>query len=84
MIAEVGSGTWGIKTKVISFDGKFKCPATIDKSNWLGGHTYGDIFSIIQNEANMTVTRTDWNWSWGMDLKFVCCASKDSISSNRI
>ena len=75
-IAVVGGAEWGSKTKVISFDGKFKCPKTIDKSNWLGGHTYNDTFSVTQTETDMTVTRTDTNWSWGMDLKFLCCTGK--------
>lgn len=35
--------------------------------------TSGDTFSINQIGSNVTVTRTDAPWPWGMNLKFKCC-----------
>jgi hypothetical protein len=56
------------------------CPPSIDKNNWLGGHTYGDTFDIKLSECidlktcprNVTATRTDSNTGWGMPLEFKC------------
>ena len=45
----------------------------VDKTNWLGGHTYDDAFSVDQTESVLTITRTDSNEGWGMYLKFRCC-----------
>ena len=46
MTAEVGSSK--SKSKVLTIDARFKCPSTVDKTNWLGGYEYGDKFSISQ------------------------------------
>jgi len=57
------------------------CPASIDKNNWLGGHTWPDTFDIKLSECldentckrNVTARRTDApNNGWGMPLEFKC------------
>lgn len=75
--AWVGDSRYNSKVVIIS-DG-FKCPTSIDKNNWMlenNGFDYEDddnTFSIIQNGAYLTVTRTDQNLGWKMNLKFSCC-----------
>ena len=59
--------------KAISFNGDFKCPNSIDKTSWLEGYTWPNTFSVSQAASYLTVTRTDSNYGWWMDLKFVCC-----------
>ena len=60
---------------------KTACPAVIDKTNWLGGHTHPDTFDITVSECidpgetcprDVTVVRTDNPVNWGMDLQFKC------------
>ena len=52
------------------------CPATVDRSNWLGGHTYGDTFAISVSECVcpriVTAKRIDAPHPWGMNLQFTC------------
>jgi hypothetical protein len=57
------------------------CPASIDKNNWLGGHTWPDTFDIRLSECldentckrKVTARRTDApNNGWGMPLEFKC------------
>ena len=74
--AWVGDSRYNSKVVIIS-DG-FKCPTNIDKNNWIGGDNacntcYDNTFSIIQNGTYVTVTRTDQNLGWEMNLKFSCC-----------
>ena len=45
----------------------------VDKTNWLDGHTSDDTFSVAQIRDRLTITRTDQNGGWGIDLKFRCC-----------
>ena len=54
----------------------------VDKTNWLGGHTYDDAFSVDQNGSVLTVTRTDSNEGWAMDLTFHCCPAGNSFLKN--
>jgi len=49
-----------------------KCPAVINSSNWLGGHSYDDVFKVTQKGTSIQVKRTDKNCGWGMDLMFMC------------
>jgi len=74
-IARVGSSP-GRNQKSITIatgiDG-LKCPTMVDKTNWITSHTYGDTFSVDQNGSVLTVTRTDSNEGWGMDLTIRCC-----------
>ena len=51
----------------------------VDKTNWLDGHTWGDTFSVAQNGHRLTITRTDLNQGWGMDLQFRCCSEEGNI-----
>ena len=44
----------------------------VTKDNWLGGHTYGDSFSISTTDDTVTARRSDANGGWGMNLQFVC------------
>ena len=50
-----------------------KCPTKVDKTNWLGDNNHDDKFSVAQDGNRVTVTRTDQNGGWGMNLKFICC-----------
>ena len=53
----------------------------VDKTNWLDCYdglklwdsNSGDTFSVVQNGNRVTITRTDQNSSWGMNLRFICC-----------
>ena len=75
-IADVGIAERNTRTKVISFDGQFKCPKYIDKSNWMVMGRYEnheDTFSTIQTETNMNITRMDKDWGWSLYLRFLCC-----------
>ena len=65
--------------KSITIDSRFKCPTTVDKTNWLDGYNYGDTFSVAQNADRVTITRTDHNGGWGMNLKFRCCPDDGNI-----
>ena len=71
MTALVGSS--GSNSKSITIDNGFKCPTTVDKTNWLDGHNWDDTFSVAQIRDRLTITRTDQNGGWGIDLKFRCC-----------
>ena len=51
----------------------FICPSKVNKTNWLGGARFRDTFIVIQNDASVTVKRTDSNGGWGMSLQFKCC-----------
>ena len=71
---KVGSGN--NKGKVFKVDPVYVCPTKVDKTNWLGGHTYGDTFKITQTKDGVSAVRTDTgntNAGWGMDLQFRCC-----------
>ena len=69
--AEVGSSSR--QEKSISIDYTFQCPPKVDRTNWLSRDTYGDTFSVTQTGNIVTVTRTDANRGWGMNLRFKCC-----------
>ena len=69
-IANVGKSP--SKSKMITVDDGFVCPTLVDRSNMIED-TSGDTFSITQIGSNVTVTRTDAPWPWGMNLKFKCC-----------
>ena len=72
--AQIGSSMKNSITKTIAKG--YNCPASVDKTNWLDGHTYPDTFSITQNGDQITVRRTDSNDGWGMNLRFRCCNDK--------
>ena len=65
---------------MITIDDGFKCPTTVDKTNWLDGDNWGDTFSVAQNGNQVTITRTDQDSSWGINLKFRCCPEDGNIS----
>ena len=73
-----------ISYKAISFNGDFKCPNSIDKTSWLEGHTWPDTFSVSQAASYITVTRTDLNQGWWMDLKFVCCKGNSRFRYRKV
>jgi hypothetical protein len=52
--------------------GQYTCPSTVNKDNWLGGHVYGDTFTVTQDGDTVSVVRIDVSQSWGQDLKFEC------------
>ena len=76
-IAKVGSG---LKSKTITIGNGLQCPELVDKSNWLGGHQWPDTFSVVQNGSDIVVTRTDSTDGWAMDLQFMCCPKRSTIS----
>ena len=52
----------------------------INKNNWIIGSDWIDIwkqasdtFSVEQNEEKLTITRTDSDGTWGLNLAFHCC-----------
>ena len=69
--AKVGNSRSG--SKLITIADGVKCPPEIDKTNWLGDNNHDDKFSVAQDGNRVTVTRTDQNGGWGMNLKFICC-----------
>jgi hypothetical protein len=58
----------------------YRCPARVDKHNWLGGFTWPDLFDIRQDNNEVTAKRMDESGKdghgWGMNLKFKCCKDK--------
>lgn len=64
-----------------------ECPSSVDKSNWLGGYTRPDKFSVVHYgyrtmngyQRDITVRRTDSTDGWEMDLQFLCCPKKGLI-----
>merc|ERR1712167_77516 len=67
-------GSSSSSTKTVTGDPEYMaCPSKVDKSNWLGGHTYNDWFKVSSEGGKITVTRGDKSSSWGMNLKFKCC-----------
>lgn len=69
-------GNSGGKTKTVSTTpGGLVCPASVDKSNWLGGYTYPDRFEVSTSGNKVTVKRLDANHGWGMNLRFTCHTS---------
>ena len=72
--AEIGRSTENSITTAIA--NGYKCPTSVDKTNWLGGHDYPDKFSITQNGDEITIHRTDASSGWSMDLRFICCKEK--------
>lgn len=70
-IVTVGSS--GTNTKTVDVD-VLSCPSLVDKSNWLGGYTYSDSFSVVVSKGKITVKRLRTNIGWGMPLKFKCRA----------
>ena len=53
-----------------------KCPAEVSRNNWLGGHTWPDVFDITQSEDQVTAKRVDAKSGWGMNLEFECCKNQ--------
>ena len=61
-------------TKTIPIDNELKCPSMVDKTNWMSGlGRYNDKFMVTHSENQITVTRTDKDQGWGMNLMFTCC-----------
>jgi len=53
-VVEIGNSLSGARTEKKSGAiplASDACPATVDRSNWLGGHTYGDKFAISVSEC---------------------------------
>ena len=71
IVVNVGRGSSNPKT--VSGQIGYKCPSRVDKYNWFGTASFGDSFSVVQNGAQVIVTRLDQNGGWGIDLKFECC-----------
>ena len=72
-ILQVGSSMDNTKHVTVTDPFIYICPASISKSNWLGGLTYSDEFSLTQSGTSLTVRRTDESGGWGMDLQVKCC-----------
>ena len=79
MTARVGMSS--VQRKSITMNNRFQCPQTVDKNNWIvANDNYFEMdferqssFSVAQTRTVVTVTRTDENEGWGMNLKFKCC-----------
>jgi len=90
-IAVVGSSPES-NTKSITIDSRFRCPTTVDNTNWLDGE---GIYSVTQVGNNLTIFRTDieeydlydedtYQWytfggGWDRNLKFKCCSGHVKI-----
>ena len=67
-------------SKTVNIYPNLVCPETISKNNWIIGSDWEDIwrqapdtFSVDQNEEKLTITRTDSNDKWDLNLAFHCC-----------
>ena len=83
--------------KSITIDSRFKCPTTVDKTNWIDGE---GTFSVAQVGNQITITRTDtyeydlydydtnewttYGGGWDRDLKFRCCSGHGKFCSNTL
>ena len=64
-----------------------ECPASVNKTNWLGGDTWPDTFSVVHNgywegyeyKRDITVKRTDSKDGWATNLQFLCCPKEGMI-----
>ena len=64
-----------------------ECPASVNKTNWLGGDTWPDTFSVIHHgyrsmngyQRNITVKRTDSSDGWATNLQFLCCDKEGMV-----
>merc|ERR1719461_2714992 len=79
----VGSSNSNPKTVIV--DQMYICPCTVTNANWDSiaadwAQYSGDRFSTSRTNDQLTVTRTDLDAGWGMNLKFQCCASGSSGS----
>ena len=95
-IAVVGSSSVS-NTKSITIDSRFRCPTTVDNTNWLDGE---GIYSVAQVGNQITITRTDTHeydlydydteeWTtygggWDRNLKFKCCSGHGKFCSNTL
>jgi len=70
VVLAVGSSGEQTATAVLSEPAT--CPTLVNNLNWLDGHTWPDVFQVSQQGLTVTVTRTDLNEGWGMDLWFEC------------
>ena len=84
-------------TKSITIDSRFRCPTTVDNTNWLDGE---GIYSVTQVGNNLTIFRTDieeydlydedtYQWytfggGWDRNLKFKCCSGHGKFCSNTL
>ena len=70
VVAEVGVGKG---SKMIEMESEYQCPKLVDKTNWLDGHTWPDMYSVDRVGNKINVTRMDSTDGWGMNLRFQCC-----------
>ena len=64
-----------------------ECPASVNKTNWLGGDTWPDTFSVVHNgywegyeyKRDITVKRTDSKDGWATNLQFLCCPKEGMV-----
>ena len=93
--AEVVIGNSDQAEKTVFYDNVATgtCPSRVDKSNWLGGDTYGDYFDVVMGECidseaqaqcrrEVTATRGDAAHGWGMPLEFECGGKVVHIGSS--
>jgi len=71
VILEVGRSDSVSKTVQLT-ENAAVCPGVVDKGNWLGGEKCGDTFAVSQSGSSVTVTRTDSNSGWAMNLRITC------------
>lgn len=82
MIAKIGSydnprDSNSHPSKTITIEDGFRCPLSIDESNWINEYNNDDYidntYSVKQKGDNVTVSRY---WKWNVDLKLKCCKGK--------
>jgi hypothetical protein len=44
----------------------------VSKENWEGGHNFPNTCDVMLEGNQLTITRTDSNHPWGLDLQFTC------------
>ena len=80
--AKVGTSEHKRKLLIATGYANYKCPDSIDKSNWIGSEKWDDKVAIHFKYSSfgvyfLIVERTDEQEGWGFDLRFECCDNED-------
>ena len=76
VVADFGPNYGQSNTKTVEIDdnlGQIQCPRTVDKTNWLRGENYNDVFEVSMSGNKVTATRTDRSLGWNFPMSFECC-----------
>ena len=69
------------EVKTIPVLPEYKCPVSVNKTNWIGGYGWPDEFAVVQIGSQINVTRTDSTGPWQMNLTFFCCPEEGTFRS---